>query len=108
MHVRRDVCREDENWKRNDKLQLTKTSYMNKDNIKQIIVALFRDNVNAYPEHYSDSVVEGVETAMQVAKGYWDNRTEDEFERDEKAGVTAQDYENWVVDELAQLKKAEA
>lgn len=50
---------------------------------------------------------EAMSVAKEVAKGYYDNRAEFEVERDEQAGVTAQDYENWILDELAEQAKIE-
>lgn len=81
---------------------------MNKQNIEQIIRELFRQNFNLYPELYpltEDGLMsdEGTTNAQDVAKGYWDMRTEDEAERDEKAGVTEIDYVEWVMAELADL-----
>jgi hypothetical protein len=78
---------------------------MNAQNIQQVVRDLFRQNYKLYPESYADSVVEAVTTAKEVAKGYWDNRTEEEEQRDAEAQVTLQDYENWCVQELTELKK---
>jgi hypothetical protein len=46
---------------------------------------------------------EGTINAQEVAKGYWAERNEDEIERDEKAGVTENDYVEWVMAELSEL-----
>lgn len=78
---------------------------MNYQNIAQIIRNLFRDNYNAYPDSYPDSLIEAVEAAKETAKGYWDNRTPDEEQRDAEAQVTLQHYESWCIDELASIKK---
>lgn len=81
---------------------------MQKQNISQIIRELFRANFNLYPEHYqlTDAGLmseDGTTQAQEVAKGYWAVRTEDEIERDEKAGVTEIDYVEWVMAELSDL-----
>lgn len=78
---------------------------MKKHNIEETIRYIFRDNFKSYPENYPDSIVESIDAAKIVSKGYWDVRIEDEIQRDEQAGVTAQDYDNWVVSELTELKK---
>lgn len=78
---------------------------MQKQNIEQIIRELFKQNYRLYPESYPDTVVAAVDAAKEVANGYWDNRTEEEEQRDQQAGVTLQDYENWVTAELTALKK---
>lgn len=81
---------------------------MNRQNIEQIIRELFRQNFNLYPELYpiaEDGLMteEGTTNAQGAAKGYWDMRTEDEAERDEKSGVTQIDYVEWVMAELSEL-----
>lgn len=81
---------------------------MQKENIKQIVQELFRENYRLYPESYpvaSDRQLklEGAMAAEDVAKGYWKERTELDIERDEQAGVTEQDYISWVHAELESL-----
>lgn len=81
---------------------------MNRQNIQQIIRELFKQNFNAYPEHYPLTNTglmseEGTVNAQEIAKTYWDVRNEDELERDEKAGVTEIDYVEWVMAELSEL-----
>lgn len=78
---------------------------MKKSDIQHIIRELFRQNFNLYPENYPDTVVAAVDTAKQVAAGYWDVRTPEEELRDEQAGATLQDYEQWCIAELTALKK---
>lgn len=81
---------------------------MKKEDIETIIRDLFKQNFNAYPDHYllTPSGLmssEGTTQAQEVAKGYWNERNEDEIERDEKAGVTEIDYVEWVMAELSEL-----
>jgi hypothetical protein len=78
---------------------------MKRENIEQVIRELFRQNYSLYPDSYSDTPSAAIKSAKTVALGYWDNRTDEEIERDEQAEVTDQDYENWVVSELVNLKK---
>lgn len=85
-----------------------------------MIRELFRQHYNTYPENYpltgdhirnscenkkKEPLVmdETVTNAQEAAKGYWNMRTEDEIERDEKAGVTQIDYVEWVMAELSDL-----
>lgn len=72
---------------------------MNRQNIKQVICELFRENVRLYPEDY-EVHADAVNMAKESAKGYWDNRNEMEIERDNEAQVTLQDYESWCLAEL--------
>lgn len=78
---------------------------MNKQNIEQIIRELFRQGYYTYRENYPKDNLKAINTTKEIAKMSWDNRTEDEIERDEQAGVTLQDYEQWCVAELTALKK---
>lgn len=59
---------------------------MKRENIKQVIQDLAKENVQLY----------GKSDAATLAAGYWKTRLEDEIERDEKAGVTVSDYCGWV------------
>jgi len=77
---------------------------MQRENIETIIRELFRQNYNAYPDSYHDTVAGSINTALDTAKGYWDYRDETEIERDTQVGVALTDYENWVKAELAELK----
>jgi hypothetical protein len=82
---------------------------MNRQNIQQIIRELFRQYYNAnegesFPLTETGLMSEeGTINAQEVAKGYWAERNEDEIERDEKAGVTENDYVEWVMAELSEL-----
>jgi hypothetical protein len=78
---------------------------MNRQNISQIIRSLFRDNYRLYPETYPNNIGPAIDAAKETAKGYWDNRTPEEEQRDAEAHVTLQDYEKWCVDELRLIKK---
>jgi hypothetical protein len=65
-------------------------------NIETIIKDLAKQAFNSYPEVYNSEFPEKcAESISELAKGYWDNRTEDEIERDENAGVDVNDYERW-------------
>jgi hypothetical protein len=73
---------------------------MNKQNIKNVIQELFRQNIHRYPEYYNSSLEQAKETAIETAKGYWDNRNESEIESDSLHEVTLQDYQDWCIEEL--------
>jgi hypothetical protein len=60
---------------------------MSRITIKQIIQELTKSYILGY-----DVPAEPIE----LAKGYWELRIDDEIERDTKAGVTFADYEIWV------------
>lgn len=79
---------------------------MNKQNIEQIIRELFRQGYNAYRESYPDQIEEAIKTAKVTAAGYWGTRTPDEEQRDQRAGLTLRDYEEWIVAELSELMQA--
>jgi len=82
---------------------------MKKQNIEQIIRELFRqyyiaNDGQSFPLTESGLMTEeGTIHTQEVAKGYWNERNEDEIERDEKAGVTEIDYVEWVMSELSDL-----
>jgi hypothetical protein len=73
---------------------------MNKQNIKNVIQELFRQNIHSFPEYYNSSLEESIETAIETAKAYWDNRNEHEIANDSLNNVTLQDYQDWCVEEL--------
>lgn len=80
---------------------------MNKDNIQTIIRELFRELYNACSAPYRIEgglmTEEGSIAAQEVAIQYWNERNENEIERDERAGVTKIDYVEWVMAELSEL-----
>jgi hypothetical protein len=74
---------------------------MKRENIEKIIKELATQNFNRYPESYPIVLGlvtnEAAETAQDLGKSYYQNRTEDEIERDEMNGVTEIDYVEWVM-----------
>ena len=76
------------------------------ENIETIIRDLFRDNYRAYPESYKGA--EKYRNAKVCAIGFWQNRTEDEINRDKEAEVVQDDYTNWVLNELVIQEKQPA
>ena len=78
---------------------------MTKNDIKRIIVALFKDNYRRYPENYTHPSG-AIFRAIEAAKSYWDNRNEQEIERDKKAHVIFAHYRKWVLEELKELVTA--
>jgi len=70
---------------------------------RQQVEELFRDNLRLYPEMYpADNLEESNATAERVAKGYWENRTDDEIENDTENGITESDYVSWCKKEVNQ------
>lgn len=70
---------------------------MKTENIKQGIQELLRDNIRLYPAQYTPETYQ--DTAMTVAIGYYENRTEQEIERDAELEITVQDYIDWCLTE---------
>jgi 6-pyruvoyl-tetrahydropterin synthase len=87
---------------------------MNRQNVKQIIQELARQNYNLYSDGFSYNPKGGALTqeekgiAEAVAKGFWDNRTEDEIERDETLEITSEDYRHWVVESVEETARGKA
>lgn len=77
---------------------------MGKQQIEQIIKDLARDNFNLYSEQYELknglATSEATETAQDLAINYYDNRTNEEIERDEDENITQIDYVNFVMAEF--------
>lgn len=78
---------------------------MTRENIKTIIQDLFKQNLNAYPQDYPQNSAGSYTdlamlNAVQTAWNYYDNRTEEETERDEAAEVYRLDYSNWCLEVL--------
>lgn len=71
--------------------------------MKNIIETIIKDLAAANFNHYpSDYTPQNSNYAMsELAKGYWENRTIEEVERDEQAGVTIEDYETWVIETIS-------
>ena len=65
---------------------------MSRITIKQIIQELTQCYILGY---------EIPEEPVELAKGYWDLRDDNEIVRDAKAGVTYEDYQIWVKTAIA-------
>lgn len=76
---------------------------MKRENIETIIRDLFRDDYRADPDRLTGDKAR--EVAIADAGLYWYYRDENEIARDEKAGVTKEDYINWSLAELAEQQK---
>ena len=63
---------------------------------KQSVTGLAKENFSLYPENYpiqnGMATNEASENVSDLAKAYWDNRTELDTQRDEDCGVTIIDY----------------
>lgn len=80
---------------------------MKKQNVKQIIQDLARENFNSNSEQYP--ITEGIatdeasEAVADLAKSYYNNRTEQEEARDEELNVAVIDYVEWCMEEFAEF-----
>lgn len=72
---------------------------MKRENIATVVKSLFLENIMAWPEKYRYPSA-GQINAIQTALSYWANRTEQEIERDTKAGVIKRDYINWCIEQF--------
>jgi hypothetical protein len=75
-----------------------------KEAIEKLIRGYIRKNVDEQPSAFPDSLIDLLTTAKALAVAYWDHRTAKEIERDEQAGITELEYQQWVIDELISLK----
>lgn len=88
----------------NDQLKIElhkiKIKFMNKENVKQIVQELFRENIRLYPESYplnedGTATNEASEAVGNWAESIYKNRVEFDIERDQTLGVTQIDYVEW-------------
>jgi hypothetical protein len=86
---------------------MSKLLAMGKSEIEKLIRKYFRANYFQDPDILPDIVIKSIEVARVTAKAFWDHRTDEEMVRDEKADVTHEDYEKWVLNELLHLKIGE-
>ena len=77
---------------------------MEKKEIEKVIRGYFRRHFFEQPSCFSDVVWDSIQTARTLAESYWEFRTLAEIKRDRAAEVTESDYEDWVLNELLQLK----
>ena len=74
---------------------------MQKQNVEQIIRDLSNSNFSMHPEYYEIkdglSTDEATLTAQELANSYWDNRQDEEIERDDNLGIIKTDYQDWVM-----------
>lgn len=74
-----------------------------RQNIQNIIRDLASENFSFYPECYpienGKPTQECLDALDFLAESYFENRNEDEIERDQNANepVTIEDYKNWVL-----------
>lgn len=67
----------------------------NKDGVKQSIQELAMGNYKSYPEEYNDVSVATTDNIQSLANGYWDSRDDKEMQRDERLGISLNDYQQW-------------
>lgn len=70
-----------------------------------MIRGYLRQNTEEQPTAFPDNFFDYLPIAKALAQGYWDHRTTKEIKRDANAGVNESDYIEWVLDELAAIKK---
>jgi hypothetical protein len=81
---------------------------MNKENVEQLIKQLTRECINAYPDAYPVNI-DGTATDVasmavaDIASSYWENRNENEIERDENLNITESDYVEWCLETFSDL-----
>lgn len=85
----------------------TNNKTMKIENVKQIIQELASENFEIYPESYpiedNEFSYEAAENMQELAKGYWDNRDENEIERDSDLGITLEDhYYVWICEQAVE------
>lgn len=75
---------------------------MQKSNVETIIKELAKENARLYPESYpienGEFTNEACTNFCELAKQYFDNRTEEEIERDETCStfpIDLEDYAKW-------------
>jgi hypothetical protein len=76
---------------------------MNRDNVKQVIQELARQNFNQYSEDWVNDVYD----TKDIAIGYYENRDQYEVERDAELNITESDYINWVDSEFKNWKETQ-
>lgn len=75
---------------------------MQKQNVEQIIKELFADYYRLCPESY---IAEkgAIYAANEWAESMFDNRTENEIERDDSLNITLSDYHEWATEKILDL-----
>ncbi|UYQ95402.1 hypothetical protein MKQ68_09860 [Chitinophaga horti] len=70
-------------------------SRLTKETVKKEVQQLAIGNYKSYPADYESEPVVVSENVRSLANGYWDCRSYKEVERDEKLGISLQDYQHW-------------
>jgi hypothetical protein len=70
----------------------------NKEGVKQSIQELAMGNYKSYPEEYNEVSVATTENVQSLANGYWDSRDDKEIQRDERLGISLEDYQAWTLE----------
>ena len=63
--------------------------------VKQEIQTLAIGNYKSYPEDFENKPVAPLMNIQSLAKGYWDVRGDKEIARDERLGISLEDYKEW-------------
>ncbi|PUZ20903.1 hypothetical protein GA0116948_11827 [Chitinophaga costaii] len=65
------------------------------DEVKHEIQELAIGNYKSYPEEYEKTPDEVNRSIESLAKGYWDSREDKEIARDERLGISLENYQEW-------------
>lgn len=79
----------------------------NKEGVKHSIQELAMGNYRSYPEEYNEVSVETTENVQSLANGYWDSRDDKEIQRDERLGISLEDYQAWTFEAFEAFVEAE-
>ncbi len=67
-----------------------------KENVKQAVQELARENFNLYKEDYINSLTDALEVLKNLSEGYFENRNEGEVKEQNSLSIDLEDYKRWV------------
>ncbi|NSL87249.1 hypothetical protein [Chitinophaga solisilvae] len=76
--------------------------------VKQEIQKLAIGNYKSYPEEYEKAPVDVARNIQSLARGYWDCREYKEVVRDEKLGISLEDYQQWTKEAYSAFMTAQS
>ncbi|NML40795.1 hypothetical protein HHL17_26600 [Chitinophaga sp. G-6-1-13] len=74
--------------------------------VKNEIQELATGNYKSYSEQYESTAPDTLISVQELAKGYWDCRDNKEVVRDEKLGISLDDYQLWTKEAHSSFLKA--
>ncbi|PUZ22794.1 hypothetical protein DCC81_20420 [Chitinophaga parva] len=78
----------------------------NIEHVKNEIQQLAIGNYRSYPQDYETSGTAVIQNIESLAKGYWDSRMDKEITRDERLGISLNDYQQWTKEAYDAFMKA--